>query len=97
MMLPMFGIVFRYVKVRTCPSIDGRKAPAFHTFHNCLFSDKQAKGLLLVLTKRDASLNKKNYAKNTLHLTEVLYASTFSYSQYFFIASVIICFVSPSS
>jgi len=47
----MFGIAFCYVKVR-------RKAPAFHTFHNYLFSDMQAKGLLF-LTKRDASPNKK--------------------------------------
>jgi hypothetical protein len=29
----MFDIASRYVKARTCPSIDGRKAPAFH----CIF------------------------------------------------------------
>jgi len=52
MILVMFVITFRYVKVR-------RKAPTFHTFYNCLFSDMQAKGLLLALTKRDASLNKR--------------------------------------
>ena len=75
-LLPMFGISFRYVKVRTCPSIDGRKAPAFHTFHNCLFSDMQAKGLLLALTKRDASLNSEivylcNNDSNKYELTRI--------------------------
>ena len=52
----MFAIAFCYVKVR-------RKAPAFHTFHTCLFSDMQAKGLFLASTKRDASPNNTRYTQ----------------------------------
>ena len=59
----MFGIASRYVKVR-------RKAPAFHAFHNCLFSNMQAKSLLLALTKRDASPNKKTTLNGDLPANE---------------------------
>ena len=49
----MFGIASRYVKARTCPSTDGRKAPAFHIqFFIC-----KARALLLARRSLETSPN----------------------------------------
>ena len=72
----MFGIASRYVKARTCPSTDGRKAPAFHI----PFFYMQGKSLAFSTTKfgNFAELNATNLRRTEINLFSLIINSRFT-------------------